>query len=53
MYKVTRENKALMTLYYMISMQRVGLQLGGWAWGYQPFTAKNKPVTKIRNEAWI
>jgi hypothetical protein len=25
----------------------VVLQLGGWAWGYQLLTVKNKPVTKV------
>jgi hypothetical protein len=26
------------------------LQLGGWAWGQQPFTIKNKFVTKVIKE---
>jgi hypothetical protein len=26
------------------------LQLGGWAWGYQPLTVKSKYVTKMINE---
>jgi hypothetical protein len=29
------------------SRQGVVLQLGGWAWGYQLLTVKNKLVTKI------
>jgi hypothetical protein len=26
------------------------LQLGGWAWGYQPFTVKSNFVTKVITE---
>jgi hypothetical protein len=29
------------------SWQGVGLPVGGWAWGEQPLTVKNKPVTRI------
>jgi hypothetical protein len=28
----------------------VVLQLGGWEWGLQPLTIKNKPATNLLNE---
>jgi hypothetical protein len=34
----------------MSKQQRVVLQLGGWAWGLQPFTVKNKFVMKNATE---
>jgi hypothetical protein len=34
----------------MEKRQGVVLQLGGWAWGQQPYTIKSKLVTECSNE---
>jgi hypothetical protein len=37
----------------MDRQQGVALQLGGWAWGYNPLTVKNKLFTKTSKEPRI